>query len=297
LGREVTLLFDALARPVLPGVAGDEALGCQALDVGLALLRYGQRGFEFGDQFANGRDLGFAAGLLGAQAREAGRDVEPFGLELGGSGGTREAGEADTARTGRGPAAGAKRWRPAGLERGQQRHRSFFVHRRGVELLLHAGGVGGRDRGVKLHQHLAHLHAVTVFHEHALDDALLQRLQRLGALADDDAPGSDSDDVDLADAGPGDGGDEDGADQERSSARRRVGGGFLQAQGGRQEGQFVGQALGAREFTPHRPRGAQDGGVAGEQVEGGVPRGGGGAHVAAQMTRWKAFGDITLRYS
>ena len=55
--------------------------------------------------------------------------------------------------------------------------------------------------------------------------------------------------------------DEQGADRQRRAARRRVRRRLLQAQGGRQEGGLVGQALGAGEFVAGCPGAAKDGAV------------------------------------
>ena len=49
-----------------------------------------------------------------------------------------------------------------------------------------------------------------------------------------------------------------------------MGGGFLQAEGGGQEGGFVGQALRAGQFAPRGPGGLEDGAVASQQLDGGV---------------------------
>ena len=65
-------------------------------------------------------------------------------------------------------------------------------------MLLNAGGVGTRVGGVELDEDLPRVHRVAVLHEHPFDDAGLERLNGLGAIADDNATLRDGDDVDLA---------------------------------------------------------------------------------------------------
>ena len=258
LGGQVTLLFDAFAAAVLQGVLVDEALLGQVLQVGLALAGDGQGGFELGDALAHGGGFGAAAGVLGIQLGQAGLDVLPFGLQL-------SSGVAAGLRQAR-----PERRGPACRERTQQGRGALHLRVDGLDLLLHAVLVGLRVGRVEFHQHLAGLHRVAVAHQHALDDAGFERLDGLGALADHDAARRHGDDVDLAEPGPEQGDGEEGADGDRRAARRRVHGRLLQAQRGRHEGGFVGQAFGAGEFVAGLPGGGEDGFVARKQVDDGV---------------------------
>ena len=227
----------------------------QALHVGLALARKRQGGVELGDGFAHGGGFGLAACVLGVEFGEAGLDVLPFRLQVR-------------------VAAGAAVCAP-GIERAEQGLGAAQVGLGGLELLLHARLVGAGVGRVQFHQHLAGLHAVAVAYQHALDDARIERLDRLGALAHHDAAGRDGHDIDLAEAGPEQGQGEEGAQREGGAPWRRVQRRFLQGQGCGQEGRLVGQALGAGQFVAGLPGGGEDGFVAGEHVERGVSRGGG----------------------
>ena len=76
-------------------------------------------------------------------------------------------------------------------------------------------------------------------HVDGLDDAALQRLYGLAALADDDATLRHGHDVDLTEAGPLQRCGEDRADGNDGAAGCRVRRGFLQRDGRRQEGPLV----------------------------------------------------------
>jgi hypothetical protein len=85
-------------------------------------------------------------------------------------------------------------------------------------MILHAGPISAGVGGVRFHQHLALLHRIAILDQHALDDAGLQQLQGLGALAHHDAALSDGGDVDLAEDGPG--GAQNGAVASQQFVRR-----------------------------------------------------------------------------
>ena len=152
----------------------------------------------------------------------------------------------------------------------QQRRRAEYFRLAGIELLLHAQLFSTGDGRVQLHQHLAGLHGVTVFDQHAAHHTGFQRLDEFGALADDDAPGGHSHNIYLADDGPDQRDGEQGDDAKGKAPGRGVHRGLLQAQGSGQKGGFIGQAPGACEFGAVGPGGTEDGFVAGEQVKGGV---------------------------
>ena len=194
LRGQIALQLDALARLVLPGVAGHVAFFGQLGDVSLALAGDRHSGFELGDQLACGADLGLAAVDLRTELGELGCDVVPLGLLL----------RLGRGRVGCGPVGregGLGPWL-AGRERREDAACAQRVRLRGLDLFVHAGLVGAGNGGVQLHQRLAGLHLVAVLHQHALDNAALQRLHQLGPLAHDDAALRDGDDVDLAEDRP-----------------------------------------------------------------------------------------------
>ena len=59
---------------------------------------------------------------------------------------------------------------------------------------------------------------IALLHPHALDDAGLQRLNRLRAFAHDDAAGGHGHDIDFAERGPHEGDDEQRAHGNRGAA-------------------------------------------------------------------------------
>jgi hypothetical protein len=110
----------------------------------------------------------------------------------------------------------------------------------GFELFLYAVPIGCGHGGVQLDQHLPCLDAVAVFDQHGFDHAGFQRLDDFGAVADDDAPRRYRHNVHMAEDGPQERQHKENHQPPCQTARGRVNGGVLQAQGGGQKGQLAG---------------------------------------------------------
>ena len=128
------------------------------------------------------RDLGLPMRMFGAELGELGGDVLPLGLQLRG----RRHGVGRRA-LGHPRAAWAQTGARALAQRLHQRRVRCASELAALQLLAMLAAVGAGVGGVELDQHLAGLHRVAVLDEHALDDAGLERLQGLAAVADDDA--------------------------------------------------------------------------------------------------------------
>jgi hypothetical protein len=236
LRGQVALELDALARAVLPGVAGNEPLRGQTLDVGFALARQRQRVLELGACRLQRRGFGLALGDLGIQPSDARTDVGPFGFD-------------QCAGLCRRVLLDARR--AVAVERGEQRAGALALGLRSGELLPDALAVGTGGGGIELDEHLAGLHPIAVADLDRAHDSRLQRLDNLGAFAHDNAPRRHRDDVDAPDDGPRERDHEQRADRDRRTARCRVRWRDLERQGGRQEGALVGKPLRAGELSTH----------------------------------------------
>jgi len=236
-------------------MGGDEALLGEALEVGLARLGDRQRRLQLGDQLAHRADFGAPARQLriepGEKTRSSGGDFCPLGLQLCGC------------RRGVGRGRGGfacrrirgRHRRRAQAQRLHQRGRAPRLRTGGVQLLANARRIRGRIGRVELDPYRAGADRITVLHEDMLDDAGLERLQGLAAVADDDPPQCHRDDVELTDRGPDHGDDEQKADRQRGAARRRMVGRVLEAERGRKKSRLVAQPSRAGQRDPPEPSG------------------------------------------
>jgi hypothetical protein len=133
-----------------------------------------------------------------------------------------------------------------------------------------ACAVGPGHGGVEFDQHLAGLDGLAVDDVDGLDGGGLDRLDQLAAGIGHDLALRHGDHVDVAEAGPEHGDEGEGHQQPGDDARRGRDRGFLEFERGGEEGGLVRQAVGRVEVFADFPDVAEDGGVALEQVEGGL---------------------------